>query len=182
MIRWLAALAVIALVACEPGPAFVPDGFRDTTVAISSSTRFDAARFAGEWVVVESFDQTPRAVTVDRVRFSPSSVGYSYQAWASQLPPTDPELAAIIDVSAPPELKIGAFGRLTFVGEHKEDDPIWVIWVDEDHRTAVLGTPSGRFGMIVNRTKKLRADRLRAAREILAFNGYDVSKLRKVSQ
>lgn len=179
MIRILA--CVLALAACAPGPRYVPDGYRDQGVPITSSTRFDAARFAGDWIVIASFEQTPRAVTTDRVSFAPNAVGYSYFTAASRVPAMDPELAAIVDMSAPPDLEIGAFGRLSFVGEFSEADPIWVIWVDEDHRTAVLGTPSGRFGMILNRSATLRADRLRAAREILAFNGYDLSKLRKVT-
>ncbi|PTX56772.1 apolipoprotein D and lipocalin family protein [Litoreibacter ponti] len=179
--RSLALSLAVGLAACTPGPRFVPDGYRDQSVAITSSTRFDAARFAGDWVIIESFDPSPREVLADRVSFTPSQIGYSYIESYSKAPPIDPELAATVELSAPAEATIGAFGRLSFVGEFSEADPIWVIWVDKDHRTAVLGTPSGRMGMIINRTPRLRADRLRAAREILAFNGYDLTQIRKVS-
>ena len=57
-------------------------------------------------------------------------------------------------------------------------DPIWVLWADADLRTLVLGTPSGRFGMIFNRDGALPADRLTAARAVLAWNGYDLDRLR----
>ena len=53
----------------------------------------------------------------------------------------------------------------------------WVLWVDEEYRTAVIGTPSGAFGAVINRTASIKPDRLRAAREVLDFNGYDVSRL-----
>ncbi|MEP3345717.1 MAG: lipocalin family protein [Litoreibacter sp.] len=173
MRRWFAALGLVALAACEPQPAFVPDGFRDTNVAITSSIRFDAKRFAGDWVVIESFEQTPREVAISRVTFRAEAGGYRYIPQAAISP-----LAADAEGAEWPLLAIGQFGRLTQEGT----DPIWVIWVDEDHRTAVLGTPSGRFGMILNRTKTLRSDRLKAAREILEFNGYDLAKVRKVSR
>lgn len=176
MIRALVCVGLLALSACTPKPQFVPDGYRDQRVAITSSTRFDAKRFAGDWRVIESFEQTPREATTSRLSFRPAPAGYLYVAR------TDPSpLDATIDISPCPTLKIGQFGRLSYSAPHASVDPIWVIWVDEDHRTAVLGTPSGRFGMIINRTPKLRSDRLKAAREILAFNGYDLTKLRKVS-
>ncbi|WP_298257517.1 lipocalin family protein [uncultured Litoreibacter sp.] len=170
MRRWWALLGLLVVAACAPQPAFVPDGFRDTTVAITSSTRFDAKRFAGDWNVVESFEQTPREVAISRVTFRAEAGGYRYIPQAAISP-----LAADAEGAEWPLLNVGQFGRLTQEGA----DPIWVIWVDEDHRTAVLGTPSGRFGMILNRTKSLRADRLKAAREILAFNGYDLTQLRR---
>ncbi|EPX80833.1 lipocalin family protein [Litoreibacter arenae] len=172
MKTWLGALVLMGLAACEPKPAFVADGFRDTNVVITSSTRFDFMRFAGDWMVIESFEQTPREVTVSRLTFKPEAGGYRYISKAAISP-----LAADAEGGDWPFLTVGQFGRLS----PEVGDPVWVIWVDEDHRTAALGTPSGRFGMIVNRTKSLRPDRLKAAREILAFNGYDITKLRKVS-
>jgi apolipoprotein D and lipocalin family protein len=56
----------------------------------------------------------------------------------------------------------------------------WVLWVDTDYRTLVVGTPSGSFGMILNRTGDLPADRMAAAREVLDWNGYDLSRMRAV--
>ncbi|TDT75157.1 apolipoprotein D and lipocalin family protein [Litoreibacter halocynthiae] len=169
---WLVALVIMVLAACEPKPAFVPDGFRDTNIPITSSTRFNPKRFAGDWRVIESFEQTPREVAISRVTFRPEAGGYRYIPQAAISP-----LAADAEGAVWPVYRIGQFGRLS----PEAGDPIWVIWVDEDHRTAALGTPSGRFGMIINRTENLRSDRLKAAREILAFNGYDITKLRKVS-
>ncbi|SDW16670.1 lipocalin family protein [Litoreibacter albidus] len=172
MRRWLTTLGLLVLAACAPQPVFVPDGFRDTNVAITSSTRFDAKRFAGDWTVIESFEQTPREVAISRITFRAEAGGYRYIPQAAISP-----LAQDAEGAVWPLLSVGQFGRLV----PEAGDPIWVIWVDEDHRTAALGTPSGRFGMIINRTKTLRSDRLNAAREILAFNGYDLTKLRKVS-
>ena len=53
----------------------------------------------------------------------------------------------------------------------------WVLWVDESYRTAVIGTPNGRAAWILNRDPAIPADRLAAAREMLDFNGYDLTRL-----
>ena len=53
----------------------------------------------------------------------------------------------------------------------------WVLWVDDDFRTAVIGTPTGGFGWIMDRPGASSPDRSRAAREILEFSGYDPAQL-----
>ena len=58
------------------------------------------------------------------------------------------------------------------------DRRLWVLWVDEGFRTAVIGNPEGTFAWIIDRSQKGGADRITAAREILDFNGYDVSQLK----
>jgi apolipoprotein D and lipocalin family protein len=60
--------------------------------------------------------------------------------------------------------------------------PYWVLWVDEGYRTAVVGVPSGRAGWILNRDSTIPSDRLAAARDILAFYGYDLSRLEMTAQ
>ena len=51
-----------------------------------------------------------------------------------------------------------------------------MIWVDVGYRTLAIATPSGRFGIILDRGA-LPADRLAAAREIFDFNGYRTEAL-----
>lgn len=53
----------------------------------------------------------------------------------------------------------------------------WVLWVDDDFRTAVIGTPTGAFGWIMDRPGAASPDRTRAARDILEFSGYDLGQL-----
>ncbi|MFN6978455.1 MAG: lipocalin, partial [Gemmobacter sp.] len=66
-------------------------------------------------------------------------------------------------------------GRLAVAGEAA---PWWVLWLDADARTAVIGTPGGSFGLILDRGA-IPADRLAAARDVLAWNGYDLGRLRR---
>ena len=62
-------------------------------------------------------------------------------------------------------------GRLSVAGQ----DDWWILWVDEGYRTLAVGTPSGRFGFVLDRATGA-ADRLQAAREVFDFNGYDTAQ------
>lgn len=53
-----------------------------------------------------------------------------------------------------------------------------VLWIDADFRTAALGSRDGSFAYIIDRAPSGGADRIAAAREILAFNGYDTGALK----
>jgi apolipoprotein D and lipocalin family protein len=108
----------------------------------------------------------------------------------------------MIDTPKGPVMRLGAFvcDPAGICGDFSEDLPtkklgkgrfsvempnglgreFWVLWVDEGFRTAVLGNKEGDFGWIVDRSTKGGADRVKAAREILDFNGYDVSQLKVV--
>jgi apolipoprotein D and lipocalin family protein len=57
--------------------------------------------------------------------------------------------------------------------------PIWVLWIDADNRSMAVGTPDGSFGMILSKDA-IPKDRLQAASEILAWNGYDLAKMVKL--
>lgn len=59
------------------------------------------------------------------------------------------------------------------------DRTLWVLWVDDGFRTAAVGTPDGRWGWILDRSTSGGADRIAAAREVLDFNGYDLTHLAK---
>lgn len=74
-------------------------------------------------------------------------------------------------------------GRLRLIGADPEGIGAewWVLWVDADYRTLVVGTPDGRFGFVLNREAVLPADRKTAAQEILAWNGYDLSQMQAVA-
>ena len=56
------------------------------------------------------------------------------------------------------------------------DSEIWVHWMDADNRTAAMGDPGGSRVWIMDRTGR-PGDRLRAAREILEWYGYDLTRL-----
>lgn len=157
--------ACLLSAACSTKPAG-PVGFRDPARVISSSTAFDPARFQGDWQVVAAYGPA-------------AGCGVLSENWA-----VDASGFVIRGTACGPSGKTGfaTRARLTGPGRVVRDgrrgpEEQWILWVDGDYRVAAVGTPSGVFGHILARPGMARADLLTAAREILDFNGYDISRL-----
>jgi apolipoprotein D and lipocalin family protein len=168
--RWLA-LIPLALSACVAFPEY-----RDTGVPISSIATFDTARYAGTWYEVASFPVPFQAGCRNTIATYTAAENGTFDVL--NICDTDDgpdQIAGTARVDGPGRLKIRLDG-VPFAADY------WVLWVDTDYRTAVVGTPSGRAGWILNREPVIPADRLKAARDILAFNGYDLSQLQTTMQ
>jgi len=151
----------LTLAACSPQATVT--GFRDPAKPIYSSAVLDPARLSGEWGQVGDFAQQS-GCKAPGIRFAQGPAGLQVSGQVC--------LAGRLTALSGPLTPIGP-GRFAVAGV----DPLWVLWADTDVRTLVIGTPSGRFGLILNRQAGLPADRLTAAREVLAWNGYDLDRL-----
>ena len=140
--------------------------FRKAGAPIYSIAAFEPSRLGGQWAEVASFAPESHSCRAGGLHIR--------QAGAGQY--ADGRLCrGGVEVSRSGALASTGPGRMSLSGEA---EPLWVIWVDTDYRTLVLGTPSGRFGWVLNRGGAISPDRMQAARDILAWNGYDVSRLR----
>lgn len=165
MRRLIAALILPALAACTPAPK---GDFRDDSANITSVALFDASRFADVWHVVAAYG-------------SEADCGPLIETWA----PTGPDSFRVTGTACGPrgpraflaEAQQSGPGRFVRTGAAGRED-LWVMWVDEGYRVAVIGTPDGRFARVLSREPALRDDLMVAAREILSFNGYDPAQLR----
>lgn len=168
MIRRAFLALLLALAACAPS-------YRDTSVGMTSMAVFDPARYAGLWYEVARFPTPFQAgCTHTTARYGQAGNGLTVKNSCRK----DGKRVVIegtATISGPGRLKV----RLDGVPVAAD---YWVLWVDEGYRTAVVGVPSGRAGWILNRTPGIPADRLKAAREVLAFNGYDLGQLRMTPQ
>lgn len=150
--------ALLLLAACAaPAPAPV-ETFRDAAVPIASSTRVAPQALLGDWTVVAAFAPDPACPALWRIEPGPSD-----------------ETLTFTRCGAAEVLRIARYGR--FEGPAA---PLWILWIAEDGGTAVVGTPSGVSGAILNRGAAIRPDRLTAARAVLAFNGYDLGRLTRL--
>ena len=157
-----AAVAVAALLAACAGPGA---SYRDTSRQLYSIGVFDPSRFVGAWHEVAGFAAPGAtcALGVTGAAVGPGGLSLELSGCAG------PKGRVAAPQIAPARFAPQLTGPL--------DAPWWVLWVDQDYRTVVIGTPSGRFGAVLNRTATIPADRLEAARRILDFNGYDVSRM-----
>ena len=172
MIRRLA--FSIALAATLSGCAV--QGYRDTDVAIASMAAFDPVQYAGVWYEVASFPVPFQSGCRNtQAQYTPLPNGGIAVLNRCDTDDGEETIAGRAEVVGPGRLKVRLNG-VPFAADY------WVLWVDEGYRTAVVGTPSGRAGWILNREPVIPPDRLAAARSVLEFNGYDISRLRMTPQ
>ena len=154
----MAALFVI-LVACGPRPDPAPQLFRNPNAPIYSSAVVQPERMAGRWVQIAGFGTEALTCGPGEVVIAGDDIRWSLCLDRPQ--------------SGAGALVWGKPGRFAV-----PDMPDWwVLWVDGDYRTMVIGTQSGQFGFVLNREPDLPADRARAVRNIFDFNGYDPGAL-----
>jgi len=175
---WGALVLCAALAACggrgapEDAFALLP-GYRDRSVPIGSAALFDPARYLGTWHEVARFPVPFQAgcaqSQADYGALGPEVI--SVLNTCTRADGTVSTISGTAQVVGPGRLTV-RFGSVPFVAAD-----YWVLWVDESYRTAVVGTPNGRAGWILNRDPAIPPDRLAAAIEVLDFNGYDTSRL-----
>jgi apolipoprotein D and lipocalin family protein len=145
-------LAFVLLLAACGAPM---QGFRRADTPMQALVGFDPARFAGSWHEVAAIGRRP---------------GARWQVTAGPggglVVETTRDGAGRGRMIAPGRLAIDSFAQ-----------PLWVLWADGDMRSVVFGTPDGSFAILLDRAATMPADRLRAAREILDWNGYDLAAL-----
>lgn len=171
LMRALVPLAALALTACVALPEY-----RDTDVPISSMATFDANAYAGTWYEIANFPVPFQSGCRNTTAtYTPNASGTLDVLNTCMTDDGLDQIAGAARIDGPGRLKVRLDG-VPFAADY------WVLWVDTGYRTAVVGTPSGRAGWILNRDPGIPADRLKAARDILAFNGYDISQLQMTTQ
>ncbi len=162
------ALALLILLgACAPPPP--PDSYRDNTVPLSVTTRGALTALAGDWAVRGTY---PNTASLDSVSFAPRGD----EMIDVTIVQTGCEQECHILSGTWPARPI-AQNRMRLLTDSASDPELWVIWMDEGVRTAIIVTPDGRNAFILDRRAQGGADRMEAARTVLEFNGYDISAL-----
>lgn len=168
VLRTALAVAALGLAAC----AVPVESYRDTSVTIASAAAFDPARYAGRWYEIARFPVPFQAGCEDTVaEYAPQEDGTLGVLNGCLVNGSPRRIEGHARVTGPGRLEV-SFDSLPFLSA-----PYWVLWVSEDYGSAVVGVPSGRAGWILNREPVMSPDRLEAARQVLDFNGYDVSRL-----
>jgi apolipoprotein D and lipocalin family protein len=171
--RFVLIIVLGLLAACGPKPG-ARISYRDAGLSIYSNAVFDPARLQGDWVQVAGF-QRPNGATCAGGNASfgaPDAIGRMRLKTSLCLSGQVARFDGYVDPVAS--------GRFALSGADPQGigQVWWVLWADIDDRTLLIGTPSGDFGFVLNRGAQVPVDRLQAAREILDFNGYDLTRLK----
>lgn len=159
-----ALLALPFLAACAAAPPPPPaESFRDRSVPIGSTTRGGLADLEGDWVIAQSFPGAAFASPGTHLLIEQGTDATALLRFEGPGGVRDLPVAMIVP------------GRLAPQPAGGPD--LWVVWVDDDFRTAAVGTPDGSLGWIMDRPGQASADRTQAAREVLEWSGYDVARL-----
>jgi apolipoprotein D and lipocalin family protein len=118
-----ALLLVLLLAACAPEPPAAPS-FRDRGVPMGSTTRGTIQDLAGDWEVTAGYPGVPFAAPSTHLRVEPMDGGRARLVFEGP--------GGLRDVA----VRTGAPGRLIPEDGSAE---IWVLWVDDDFRTAAVG-------------------------------------------
>lgn len=153
------ALVLGVLAGCTPVAKTA--GYRDLTAPITSVALFDPAQFSGHWEMIAAYDDQNCAFDV--VTASAELINLAEHKCTGEV------AHSVAQITGP--------GRFTPKGGANKAQEYWVMWIDQTYRTAVIGTVGGEFGMILNRDRDIPTDRMQAAREILDWNGYDLTRL-----
>lgn len=121
---------------------------RNPTAPIASQVNVTVAQMVGNWRVAQGAGIAPGAPVI--ITDTTMEIGQAPpQAYAY-----DPQGRYALD----------------------NDRALWLFWLDTSGRTAVMGDPDGTRVWIMDRGE-ISPDRLIAAREILGWYGYDLTRL-----
>lgn len=175
-----ALILLLALAGCAaPDNGGLFSVYRDTDAPIASKAVFAPERYLGVWHEIARFPVPFQAGCVGvTAEYGLHDDGLlSVLNICRNVDGTErSRITGTAEIVGPGRLKV-RFPSVPFVAAD-----YWVLWTDEDYRTAVVGAPNGRSGWILNREPTIRADRFNAARDVLEFNGYDLSRLLEVPQ
>jgi apolipoprotein D and lipocalin family protein len=157
MHRVIPTAALLLLAACA-GSQRAATPYRAPEAPIWSAAAFSPNEVIGTWQQVAAFTAAPGGCRGGAISVSPAPGGFAVQGSLC----LDGKTRKIDALARP----VGP-GRLSVEGQQDW----WVLWVDSGYRTLAVGTPSGQFGCVLDRGA-IPKDRLDAAAEIFAFNGY----------
>jgi apolipoprotein D and lipocalin family protein len=174
MVR-LVLIACLALAGCG-------ESYRDETAAMVPVAEVDLDRYAGRWYEIARFpvwfQRGCTGVTADYEGLPDGLIGVVNTCREDGLDGPVKEARGTARSVDPTNsrLKVKFSDWLPFEGDY------WVIYLDPDYQTAVVGVPSGSAGWILSRTPQIAPERLEEARDALAANGYDLARLTMTQQ
>jgi len=174
-------LVLLAFLIVALSPLQAQAAYRDKTVPMQTVSGFDLGRYLGLWYEIArypfSFENGCAGVTAEYSMKPDGKVRVvnSCREGAVDGPLRVSEGTA--ELVSDGKLEVGFVSFLPFItGDY------WVIHLEPDYSMAVVGSPNGKTGWILSRTKQISQAKFDRATAALVANGYDLSALELVAQ
>jgi len=152
--------------------------YRDPSSPITPQADFDPSQYLGTWYEIArfpvSFQEGCTATTATYGLIDDNTISVVNRCRDGAPDGPMKEITGTATIEGPGQLRV-KFASVPFVRA-----PYWVLWVDEDYDTAVVGVPNGRAGWILARTPDITPETRMRAEDILRTNGYDTLALIEV--
>lgn len=170
---WAVMLALLACAPQAPAPAKTVS-YRNSAAPIYSTAGLPIARLIGTWrQVASAAPPAGQPCTPAPFLQITAMAGNDLANGGQPMAIHDLCLAQGRHRGAGVLRSAGAAGRYQLDGL---DAPLWVLWISSDATAMAIGTPSGNFAMILSKTQ-ISPDKMRAAYQVLAWNGYDLAQI-----
>ena len=160
-------LLLLPLLALPLLSGCVGQSWRDPDAPIAAQGDVDFTRYAGEWYEIARFPvRFQRGCTESRAVYTPRADGRIGIVNTCRRDGALRRIEGNAEIVGPGKLRV-RFDSVPFVAA-----PYWVLWVDDNYQTAVVGVPSGQSGWILARNPEISQARLDQAKDVLRANGY----------
>lgn len=160
------------------------DSYRDQSVEMEVDTSLDLTRYLGKWYEIARFPNRFETgcvgVTAEYAMRKDGRISVTNTCRKGALDGPVEQAEGVARVVAPGKLEVSFVPLLSFLPFIWGD--YWVLYVDEGHDLAVIGTPKGRTGWILARAPRISEAGFARALEVLRDNGYDTGALERVAQ
>lgn len=166
-------LAALTLSGCVTG-----GDYRDTSVPITTLPQVDLNRYQGLWYEIArfpvSFEDGCVGVTAEYKLNDDGSVLVinTCKEGSLTVEPRRATARATAKDATNAKLAVDFVPYIPFT-----DGDYWILDIDEGYQTVVVGTPTGFAGWILARQPQISQARLQRGYDVLARNGYDLSRM-----
>lgn len=150
--------------------------FRDTSVPMTTVQQVDLERYQGLWYEIArfpvSFEEGCVGVTAEYTLNPDGTIKVVNTCRDGRLDAEPRSAEATATVEGPGKLSVDFVPLIPFT-----DGAYWILDLDADYQTVVVGTPDGSAGWILARQPQIGEARLQRGYDVLTRNGYDVSRM-----
>jgi apolipoprotein D and lipocalin family protein len=161
-------------------PSFLnADVYRNTNIPLNVIKNFDVNNFLGKWYEIARFpfyyEKGCYGVTSEYSKKEKGTIEIQNTCFQNSMNGEKKVYTGEVEIIEPGKLSVSfvQFPILKFLTQEE----FWILHVNEQKNTAVIGNPKGTRGWILSKTKQIKKTNLKTALEVLKNNGYDTSQI-----